>query len=110
MAQEKLIKSCFPILVVMAIIFAGFEMAAATTTIKVALITPEGSPWTKTLRKMTREVNEKTNGEIDFKIYAGGISGDEADVRIHFNTEADLTDQLAGLCFDEIITSPLWRV
>jgi TRAP-type C4-dicarboxylate transport system substrate-binding protein len=29
---------------------------------------------------MTREVQIKTNGEIKFKIYAGGISGDELDV------------------------------
>lgn len=74
------IKSYFLILLVMAIILAGFEIAVASTTIKVALITPDGSPWTETLRKMTREVENKTDGEIDFKIYAGGISGDEADV------------------------------
>ena len=80
MAKEKFIKYYFPILIVMAIIFAGIEIAVASTTIKVALITPDGSPWTDTLRKMTSEVEKKTDGEIAFKIYAGGVSGDEVDV------------------------------
>jgi len=80
MAKEKFIKYYFPILIIMVIIFAGLEIAVASTTIKVALITPDGSPWTNTLRKMTSEVEKKTDGEINFKIYAGGISGDETDV------------------------------
>ena len=80
MAKEKFIKYYFPILMVMVIIFAGIEIAVASTTIKVALITPDGSPWTDTLRKMTNEVEKKTDGEIKFKIYAGGVSGDEVDV------------------------------
>ncbi len=48
MAKEKFIKYYFPILIVMVIIFAGLEIAIASTTIKVALITPDGSPWTDT--------------------------------------------------------------
>jgi len=52
----------------------------AATMIKVALVTPEGSTWTNTLYQMADEVERKTGGEITFKIYAGGISGDELDV------------------------------
>jgi len=79
-AKGKFIKKHFSVLILMAIIFSGLEIAVASTTIKVALITPDGSPWTNTLREMTSEVEKKTDGEIDFKIYAGGISGDETDV------------------------------
>jgi len=52
----------------------------AATEIKVALVTPEGSTWTNTLYQMADEVERKTDGEVKFKIYAGGISGDELDV------------------------------
>ena len=54
--------------------------AQAATEIKVALVTPEGSTWTNTLYQMADEVERKTGGEVKFKIYAGGISGDELDV------------------------------
>ena len=53
---------------------------ARPTTIKVALITPDGSTWTNTIREMAKEVKNKTNGDVKFKIYAGGIKGDELDV------------------------------
>jgi len=54
--------------------------AHAATMIKVALVTPEGSTWTNTLYQMAEEVESKTGGEVTFRIYAGGISGDELDV------------------------------
>jgi TRAP-type C4-dicarboxylate transport system substrate-binding protein len=50
------------------------------TIIKVALITPEGSPWTNSLYKLADEVQQRTGGKVSFQVYAGGISGDEIDV------------------------------
>jgi TRAP-type C4-dicarboxylate transport system substrate-binding protein len=44
---------------------------------KVASLAPEGSVWTKRFRDFTDEVKAKSNGEIDFKIYAGGVMGDD---------------------------------
>jgi TRAP-type C4-dicarboxylate transport system substrate-binding protein len=58
----------------------GTDIQAETTIIKVSLITPEGSTWTNYLYKLAEELKQKTNGEVEFKIYAGGISGDELDV------------------------------
>jgi TRAP-type C4-dicarboxylate transport system substrate-binding protein len=52
----------------------------AATVIKVSLVTPEGSTWTNSLHKLTKAVSQRTSGEITFKVYAGGISGDESDV------------------------------
>ncbi|MBW2590974.1 MAG: TRAP transporter substrate-binding protein DctP, partial [Deltaproteobacteria bacterium] len=80
MAKEIIIKYYLPILIVMAIILAGHEIAVATTTIKVAVVMPDGSPWTNSLRNMASEIEKQTAGEVKFKIYAGGISGDEVDV------------------------------
>lgn len=54
--------------------------AYAGTTIKVAMITPEGYPWTNALYQMASEIKAKTNGEVVFKVFAGGVSGDETDV------------------------------
>jgi TRAP-type transport system periplasmic protein len=53
---------------------------ATATVIKTAVVTPEGSAWVKVLRQMAAEVKERTSGAVDFTIYAGGVSGDEADV------------------------------
>ncbi len=62
------------------LLFSGTLVYAQKTVIKIALVTPEGSTWTNTLRRMVDEVRTKTDGEIDLKVYAGGISGDELDV------------------------------
>lgn len=51
-----------------------------TRAIKIAMITPEGSTWTNALYRMTREIRERTKNEVGFKIFAGGVSGDELDV------------------------------
>ena len=76
-------QNCFRMVL---ILIAAFSLSgtggasAKTTTIKIALITPEGSTWTNTLHKMADEVTKRTAGEVDFKIYPGGVSGDELDV------------------------------
>jgi TRAP-type C4-dicarboxylate transport system substrate-binding protein len=53
---------------------------AESTLIKVALVTPEGSAWTDALRDMAEEVSRQTGGRVGFRIYPGGVSGDEMDV------------------------------
>lgn len=63
---------------------AGLMMARPSTVlatvIKIAVVMPEGSTWTNTLNELADAVREESAGELEFKIYAGGISGDEADV------------------------------
>jgi TRAP-type C4-dicarboxylate transport system substrate-binding protein len=44
---------------------------------KIATLAPDGSVWVKHFENFTREVTEKSNGEIGFKIYMGGIMGDD---------------------------------
>jgi len=48
--------------------------------IKLAVLVPEGTTWGKSLKNLTREVETITGGEVSFKVYYGGVSGDEADV------------------------------
>ncbi len=53
---------------------------AAPKKVKVAVVTPEGSTWVKVLREMAADITQRTSGGVQFIIYAGGVSGDEADV------------------------------
>lgn len=64
-----------------ALMFAlGAGPAQAQTTIKFATLAPEGSTWMKAMRKFTEETTARTAGRVKFKIYAGGISGEDKDV------------------------------
>jgi TRAP-type C4-dicarboxylate transport system substrate-binding protein len=52
----------------------------AQSTIKFATLAPTGSTWMKAMKNFTVEATAKTEGRVKFKIYAGGVSGDEKDV------------------------------
>ncbi|NOZ60564.1 MAG: ABC transporter substrate-binding protein [Calditrichaeota bacterium] len=48
--------------------------------IKFASLAPEGSTWMNVMHELDRSVRDATNGEVGFRIYPGGVSGDEKDV------------------------------
>ncbi|MGD8702907.1 MAG: TRAP transporter substrate-binding protein DctP [Desulfosarcina sp.] len=77
-----LLKTIRPVLavVLLTVLLNAMPAAAGTTVIKIAVVMPEGSTWTNTLQEFARAVDKETAGEVAFKIYAGGISGDEVDV------------------------------
>ncbi len=61
--------------------FIGFfPVEVKAVVIKMAVVMPEKSTWTNTLHEFAAQVKKETKGEVVFKIYAGGISGDESDV------------------------------
>lgn len=47
---------------------------------KIATISPDGLAWMKKLRESTREIEQKTDGRVKFKIYPGGVMGDDQTV------------------------------
>jgi len=49
-------------------------------TLKFATLMPTGTAWSKLLDSWVKEVEEKSNGRIKFKMYSGGVMGDEPDV------------------------------
>ncbi len=77
-----MIRQCIKAKAFVILLLAVLPMAvqAGSTKIKVAAVTPEGSAWVKVLRAMAGEVKAQTQGAVTFTIYAGGVSGDEADV------------------------------
>ena len=48
--------------------------------IKFATLAPEGTTWINVMKDLDKEIQEKSNGRLRFKIYAGGVMGDEKDV------------------------------
>lgn len=48
--------------------------------IKFATLAPDGSTWMNVMREFDQAIREQTNGELGFKIYPGGVAGDEKDV------------------------------
>ncbi len=48
--------------------------------IKFATLAPEGSTWMNVMQEFDQELRQQTNGEVGFRIYGGGVLGDENDV------------------------------
>ena len=59
--------------------FTSFSLLCATT-LKVAVIAPEGTTWAKSLKATVDEINQSTAGRVKVKVYYGGTQGDEPDV------------------------------
>ena len=53
---------------------------AAGFTIKMATLSPEGSPWDGFFDTMGREWEKGTNGRVSLTVYPGGVAGDEPDI------------------------------
>jgi TRAP-type C4-dicarboxylate transport system substrate-binding protein len=52
----------------------------APVIIKLATLAPEGSPWIQVLKAAADEAQQKTGNAVQFKIYPGGVMGDERDM------------------------------
>jgi TRAP-type C4-dicarboxylate transport system substrate-binding protein len=53
------------------------EATKAKHELKIATVAPEGSTWMKVMRQIDAEIREATGNEVGFKIYPGGVQGDE---------------------------------
>ena len=47
------------------------------TLFKIATVAPEGSTWMVVMREIDADVRRETGNQVGFKIYAGGVQGDE---------------------------------
>jgi TRAP-type C4-dicarboxylate transport system substrate-binding protein len=50
------------------------------TLIKLGTLAPEGSSWMKVFNSINTEITKKTEKRIQFRIYPGGVLGDEMDM------------------------------
>ena len=59
---------------------AGGPAGAADFTVKMATLSPDGSPWDGFFETMGREWEAGTDGRVSLTIYPGGVAGDEPDI------------------------------
>jgi len=66
------------------IVFLSFNPFASgaekSIIIKMATLVPEGSSWMKAFNALNSEVMKKTENKVLFRIYPGGVLGDEMDM------------------------------
>ncbi len=60
--------------------FSQLSTAKEQYVLKFATLVPADTAWMKQIDAWATEVNQKSNGRLKFKIYPGGIMGDEPDV------------------------------
>lgn len=76
--------------------------------IKFATVAPEGSTWVKSMREIHRILMEKSGGRLGFRVYAGGIAGDELDVLKKIRIGQIHCAAFSGVGFGQIL--PMVRV
>ena len=58
----------------------SFAHADDSYTLKFATLAPQGSTWMNIITDWSRQVEKESQGRLRFKLYPGGVSGDEPDV------------------------------
>ncbi len=53
---------------------------AEKVVLKLGTLAPEGSTWTKAIRDINQELEQKTGKEISLRLFPGGVLGDEEDM------------------------------
>jgi TRAP-type transport system periplasmic protein len=64
----------------LSIVVASPAQAGKKHIIKFATLAPEGSSWMKSMHKLSDKIKKATDGNVAFRFYPGGVSGDEKDV------------------------------
>ena len=70
--MRRLINTCAIALLAIALAAPGHAK-----TLKIATISPDGLGWIKKLRTGMKEVRTRTDGRVKFKLYPGGVQGDD---------------------------------
>jgi TRAP-type C4-dicarboxylate transport system substrate-binding protein len=50
---------------------------AYAVVLKIATLSPEGSSWMEKMRRGAKEIEKRTNKQVRFKFYPGGIMGND---------------------------------
>jgi TRAP-type C4-dicarboxylate transport system substrate-binding protein len=85
--------------------FGAPSFGAEPLTIKFATVAPEGSTWMNTMKELEKTIREKTQGRIAFRVYAGGVAGDELDVLRKIRIGQLQSAAFSGVGFGQILPS-----
>ena len=55
-----------------------FSISSHAAVIKIATLTPDGTSMMKGMRSAAKEILERTSGRVKFKLYPGGVMGNES--------------------------------
>ena len=80
MIRSAVIKMAWLGFIALSLMMPPAASVAKTLQIKIATLAPEGSSWIKTFHSIDAEVHTKTDKQIGFKFYPGGVLGDEKDM------------------------------
>jgi TRAP-type C4-dicarboxylate transport system substrate-binding protein len=86
----------------------GPAWSAEKHVIKFATLAPEGSSWMKAMRGLEAVVKDKSRGDVTFRVYPGGVAGDELDVLRKMRIGQIHAAAFSGVGFGEIL--PMVRV
>lgn len=69
-------------LIALCLCWLGLSYAYANDsyTLKFATLAPQGSTWMNIINDWAKQVEKESQGRLRFKLYPGGVSGDEPDV------------------------------
>ena len=74
--MQRLLSLIFTALLILLINSDGAQ-AKTKYLFKIGSLAPSGSVWARQFDKFAAEVKDKTNGEVGFRSYAGGVMGDD---------------------------------
>jgi TRAP-type C4-dicarboxylate transport system substrate-binding protein len=73
---------------VLLVCLGALPAVARPIVLKIGSPTPKGSPWDNALKELAAEWREITGGQVQMRIFSGGVAGEEADVirKMRFNS------------------------
>ena len=78
--MDRKICRWFQLAVLVVLATAQASWAAEELVIKMATLAPQGSEWHQALQEMGAAWQKASNGKVSFRLYPGGVAGDDADV------------------------------
>src|SRR5262245_53207057 len=61
-------------------LFAAGPAHAGKVKVKLGTLAPDGSAWHNLLKELAEKWKTESNGDVDLKIYPGGVAGNESDM------------------------------
>jgi len=82
-------------LVVAALLLASVAARGDTTTLRIAVLAPDGTSWARDAKAWARDIESASGGRLGVHLYFGGITGDDVEVEKRLHKE-QLDGALSG--------------
>ena len=75
--RSKIKRKIIILSIAISIICMFLAQPATAIVLKIATLSPDGSFWMQKLRAGAKEVSDKTENQVRFKFYPGGVMGND---------------------------------